>query len=186
MLRIMLLATAGAGFIYLLLQVHDFPQTRQTFYAYDAGELPLWQVTFYFINEAGSGIRYALTGDSKHLAYFPRGGTSAVGEDYFHTLLFEANSGDWSAQVQLSHLLALGWGVEQNKPRAVEWYLRSEQTARAAGGHSQWLNSRRRKQVSYYLDEELQLQQLQDSLRPKQRDESSAHPELQPIGGERT
>ncbi len=185
LIRLAVITTAGAGFLYVIASVHDFPQTRQAYYDYNSDLLPLWQVIFYFVNEAGSGIRYTLTGDPKYLAYFPTSTGDYDYQDDFHALLYEANQDSWQAQLQLSHLLALGWGVEQDKMRAVQWYLRSEQTAIKKGKHASWQRSKQRKKVNSYLGTQLNSRLLQEVIQPYNRDSTDAHPDLQPLIGQR-
>ncbi len=135
-LRLLVVAVATAGFAAVLGQIHDYPQTRQAISDFKNGDGLLWLVGFYFVNEAGSGIKYELTGNERHLGYFPRTEGSGDGEDSrrdYQLALYGARAGDWGEQVRVSHMLALGWGVETDLAGTVEWYLRSERSAIESG-----------------------------------------------------
>ena len=72
--------TIFLALIGVLSQVHDYPRT-QRYIALAWLDAPLpsdmtarparWTPIFFFFNEAGSGIKYALTADEKHLRHYP-------------------------------------------------------------------------------------------------------------------
>ena len=153
-MRFMLLLVAVLGFISLMTWVHDYPQTKQAIINYEFGDGLLWVVAFYFVNEAGSGIKYELTGDLRHLGYFPRIDTDRTGRDPrrdFEIALYSAEQGDWEEQLRVSHLIALGWGEERNLAESARWYLKSEKTAKEAGEIEQWETSSRRQAVRPFI-----------------------------------
>jgi hypothetical protein len=75
-----LLITVLAAFFGALYAVHDYPKTNAHI-AMAWHNAPLapgfdsrpawWTPVFYFFNEAGSGIKYTVTGDEKYLQHFP-------------------------------------------------------------------------------------------------------------------
>jgi len=124
---------AAAGAVGILLKVHDYPQTTQIIERMQVEEgHPRWIATFYFINEAASGIKYALTGNPRHFQFFP---SLAFVEDkrkeFFVVSLGQALVGDWCAQLTVSGLYARGLGREADAKEAVRWYaiarVRAEQ-----------------------------------------------------------
>lgn len=166
-LRLAICVTASAGLIVILTQVHDYSQTRQAYFDYLNGDGLVWVIGFYFINEAGSGIKYAITGNERHLGYFPRSDiVTAAGdpERSYREATVGAAAGDWQAQLQVSHFHAIGWGRAVDNEQAKNWYLRSEARARALGEHSSWENSGRRKRVRVIIADDLSMQRLADQL----------------------
>lgn len=157
-LRVLLQAVAVALFVVALGWVHDYPQTKQAISNYNSGDDLLWKVTFFFINEAGSGIKYELTGDERHLGHYPRMDFDRSGREarrVFETALFAARMGDWEEQLRVGHLYALGWGVEKDLDATLRWYLASERTANDAGEAGKWEGSFRRQSVSSFISDEL-------------------------------
>ncbi len=62
-------------FTYILASIHDYPLTRQQINKIRIGD-PVavkrqWLQFFYFINEAGSGIKYKISGNPKHMRHYP-------------------------------------------------------------------------------------------------------------------
>lgn len=59
----------------LLGAIHDYPQLRAHLHksrTHDPiAEKRQWLALFYFVNEAGSGLKFLFTGDEKHMAHFP-------------------------------------------------------------------------------------------------------------------
>lgn len=157
-LRVLLQAVAVALFVVALGWVHDYPQTKQAISNYDSGDDLLWKVSFFFVNEAGSGIKYELTGDKRHLGHFPRMDADRSGREarrVFETALFAARMGDWEEQLRVGHLFALGWGTDKNLDATLRWYLASERTAKDAGEGQEWESSFRRRSVSSFISDEL-------------------------------
>lgn len=162
-LRLAIMLVAVAGFIGLLSWVHDYPQTRQAISDYEFGDGMLWLVSFYFINEAGSGIKYEITGNPRHLGHYPRMDFDRTGHgsrrDY-EVALYEAQKGIWKEQLRVSHMYALGWGVDKDMAQAAEWYQAAEQQAADDGDIEEWENSFRRKSVRAFILPELGLENI--------------------------
>ncbi|MCH9704751.1 MAG: hypothetical protein K0U15_01320 [Proteobacteria bacterium] len=62
--------------IFLFLSaLHDYPRVRTQMHKvrlHDTiAERRQWLTFFYFVNEAGSGIKFMLTGNERYFAYFP-------------------------------------------------------------------------------------------------------------------
>lgn len=153
-LRVLLLRTAvvavtSAAVYLVLVRVHDYPQTAQAAAEYRSGDAVFFPIVFNFVNEAGSGLKHALTGDARHLGYFPKSGDGDGTERDEHRIDFEvallgAAQGQWREQLRLSHMYAVGWGTAVLWDDAAEWYLRSEASAAQAAQGEQWrLDSRR-------------------------------------------
>lgn len=115
---------AYATFIALI-SIHDYPQTRQVIALVNEDEsYPDWLPMFYLLNEAGSGIKYSLTGNPRHFRHFPT--SEYVGERREEFFLFVHNralQGDWCAQLLLSRLYAQGLGHSPDPDAAVRWYM---------------------------------------------------------------
>lgn len=157
--RFLVVAVSGAGFAFVLGQVHDYPQTRQAINDYEHGDGLFWVIAFYFVNEAGSGIKYEITGDADHFGYFPRSDIDRTGiapRRQYDLALLNATQGDWREQLRLSHFLVLGWGVDLDPMEAARWYAVSEQRAKELGEHEQWLDDNRREKVRVFIAKDLE------------------------------
>lgn len=167
--RLLICTVASAGFIAVLSQVHDYRGTRQAYYDFVNGDGLGWVIFFNFINEASSGIKYAITGNERHLGYFPRSDITTDSVDpnqEYREILAAAKGGSWQAQLQMSHIYALGWGRPVDTAHASEWYLQAEDRAIALGEEAQFTNSRRRGLVLAIIVKELELARMARELPP--------------------
>ena len=130
--KIALALTVALGFGAILHSVHDYPQTRHVAVGFAAGERPGWQVAFYFLNEAGAGLRYAVTGNTRHMHHFPS--EKFLREAFradFDRLRTLAYQGGISAQIRLAEMYRSGIGVMPDGERASFWFavvsLRAEE-----------------------------------------------------------
>lgn len=74
-IRIFIAVFFFALLVGVLSQVHDYRQTQKQIQL-ERHNNPTaierkWIKFFYFINEAGSGIKYTLTGNPKHMRFYP-------------------------------------------------------------------------------------------------------------------
>ena len=164
-LRFAILAVAATGFLAILMWVHDYPQTRQAISNYHFSDGMLWFVMFYFINEAGSGIKYEITGDKSHLVHYPRMDLDRTGRSSrrdFELAMYGAKNGDWQEQLRVSHLYALGWGVEKNLGDSILWYQTAKETATTLGKLNDWNSSSRRKSVRAIILPQLRVHEIED------------------------
>ena len=188
-LRLAIVIVTALGFITVLKDIHDYPQTRHAISNYEYGDGLLWVVMFYFVNEAGSGIKYALTGNERHFDHYPRmsidTNTVTASREY-EIALFESQRGDWREQVRLSHLLSLGWGIPQDIQTAVHWYRVSELTARNQDEHDQWLANNRRLIVKTLINPELAAEALQSNFIERWREDEKFKAQSQVISGQRS
>jgi hypothetical protein len=131
---------AAAGTMGILLRMHDYPQTVQSLVEVKEGRsyssfLPV----FYFFNEAGSGLKYSLTGNPRHFRFFPT--LEFIREkrlEFIGRMLTNAVAGNWCAQLKVSSLYAGAKGYELDSEKANRWftlaYIRAqEQPAPEAG-----------------------------------------------------
>ena len=63
------------GIVLIFGALHDYPQFRahiqQVREHREVAERRQWLNLFYFINEAGSGIKYTMTGNRRHMRHYP-------------------------------------------------------------------------------------------------------------------
>ena len=75
LIRLLMAAAALSGVAWALGVSHDFQLTRHRFEMMRQGDAETlrrpWLTRFFFINEAGSGLRYMLTGNPRHLDHYP-------------------------------------------------------------------------------------------------------------------
>ena len=158
----------GGIFYLIMVNLHDYRQTRQALLEYKNNTNILFPVIFYFINEAGSGIKYAFTHNERHLAYFPitdnDSGSASSSEIEYELAVINATNNDWREQVRLSHILALGWGTKINIVKALEWYFTSKETATDKNELEAWENHSRRVLVYALLKHEIDHTNLTDNL----------------------
>ena len=123
-----LLATAALSGTFLILgAVHDYPQTRLHINNLRNDD-PItkqrpWLLAFYFLNEAGSGLKFLITGKEKHMAHYPSP-THIVA-----ARLGKAENGDWQAQLSLAKMYRNGYYVPQNSEKTLYWLNASLATA---------------------------------------------------------
>lgn len=124
----MLLAMVTLLFMVLAVSgLHDYSQTRYQLELIRHGntiavERP-WIVMFYFFNEAGSGLKFLLTGNDKHMRSFPT-------DSYlYQKQLLRAHDNDWLAQVRVAHRYHNGAGVEQSDNISLYWLRQAVQNA---------------------------------------------------------
>lgn len=108
----------------VLISIHDYPQTREMMVVvHEDKTYPRFLHVFYMINEAGSGIKYAITGNPRHLRHFPTLEHLAERRKELFVLVHSrALQGDWCAQLLLSRLHAQGIGTNTSSKDAVRWY----------------------------------------------------------------
>ena len=153
LLRMAVIAVSSAGLYYVLDRVHDYSQTTLAIAKYyRSGDAVFFPIVHNFINEAGSGLKHAVTGDRRHLGYFPKNEASSDLEQREHRLDFEvallgAQEGRWREQLQLSHMYAVGWGTPVRWDEAAEWYRQSEESAVRAAQDAEWRSDSRRSVV---------------------------------------
>ena len=74
-LRMILASMILSGVVFSLASVHDYRITRNQISKIRAGdEIAVqrpWIAVFFFFNEAGSGMKYWLTGNRKHMRHYP-------------------------------------------------------------------------------------------------------------------
>lgn len=111
---------AYAAAIGVLAVAHDYPQTIRAISEQRAdpyGRRP-WLPFFYFVNEAGSGIKYELTGDPRHFRHFP---SSRYFRDRFYRDKEGAENGALASQLRLGYYYMRGSGVARDYQRAAFW-----------------------------------------------------------------
>ena len=73
--RFLLTVAALSGAFLILDAVHDYPQTRLYINNLRNDDSTTkqrpWLLGFYFLNEAGSGLKFLITGKEKHMAHYP-------------------------------------------------------------------------------------------------------------------
>ncbi len=75
LVRMLIASFALTGVLLTLGFAHDYPLTRRQIDLIRGGDVVAaerpWIATFYFLNEAGDGIKYMLTGDEKYMRHYP-------------------------------------------------------------------------------------------------------------------
>ncbi|MGI9297250.1 MAG: hypothetical protein ACR2QC_05045, partial [Gammaproteobacteria bacterium] len=75
LVRMLIASFALSGVLLTLGFAHDYPLTRRQIDLIRGGDSIAaarpWIATFYFLNEAGDGIKYMLTGDEKYMRHYP-------------------------------------------------------------------------------------------------------------------
>ncbi len=73
--RMLRAAVVLAGVVFAVASVHDYPATRRQLDLIRTGDEIAqkrpWIVVFFFLNEAGNGVKFFLTGNEKHMAHYP-------------------------------------------------------------------------------------------------------------------
>lgn len=115
------------GFFGIL---HDYPQLRQQMKKVrqhdPIAERRQWLTFFYLINEAGSGLKFLLTGNEKYMRDYPS-----------HRYLLaqrtaQAQQGDWQVQMQVARMYYEGTGSERNLQQCLHWlYVARDHAATA-------------------------------------------------------
>lgn len=117
--RFFLAAIIYTSTALVLLYMHDYPQFRaqlQKLRWHDPiAEKRQWLNTFYFINEAGSGIKFFLTGNEKHMAHFPSPSHLLASRQA------KALAGDWEMQVAVARMYYFGEFIDKNHHEALRW-----------------------------------------------------------------
>ena len=116
LIRLLMAAAALAGAASALNVSHDFQLTRHRFEKMREGDAETlrrpWLTRFFFINEAGSGLRYMLTGNPRHLDHYP---------SQRHILAARMDrareTGDWKLHMQIAETL---W-LQDNPSAAILW-----------------------------------------------------------------
>lgn len=128
--RMLVAAVALGGLLTLLGTVHDYPQTRRQIEKIRSGDIVAvqrpWIASFFFFNEAGSGIKYFLTGNPEHMRHYP---SNAY---ILSRLSKRAYGGEWRAQSTLARQLDAQFDSEQAKQKALMWMRRARGNAPVA------------------------------------------------------
>ncbi len=115
-------ATAGT----ILLNLHDYPQTLnfavKAMRGDEGAQTRRWRGIFYFFNEAGSGIKFFVTGNEKYMAHFPSPSHIVASRTA------RAEGGDWQAQILLAQMYQNGEWVKQDDKKSRQWQTRARQT----------------------------------------------------------
>ena len=106
LIRILMAAAALAGVASALNASHDFQLTRHRFEKMRQGDAETlrrpWLTRFFFINEAGSGLRFMLTGDPRHLNHYPSPRHILAGR-----MTRARQTGDWKQHMRIAETLWL-------------------------------------------------------------------------------
>ena len=128
--RMLIASLALAGVLIVLGFAHDYSATRAQIDLIRQGdqrsvERP-WIAAFYFLNEAGDGMKYMLTGNDKYMWHYP---TAAY---LLERELQNADRNRWRIMEHLAIRYRNGDGVLQNNAIALHWLRRTRETAPAA------------------------------------------------------
>ena len=108
-----------AAVVWVLASVHDYPQFLGQLHQFRlGGEIAArrpWLNLFYFINEAGSGIKFLLTGNERHMRFYPSPG------HLFASRLARAAGGDWRMQYDVGRMYFVGQGTEIDRREGMFW-----------------------------------------------------------------
>lgn len=107
--------------------LHDYPQFRSKLQQRRDGDVVVlqrpWLNIFYFINEAGSGIKFLLSGDEKHMRHYPSPSHLLAAREG------RASNGDWQAQLALFHMYYVGNMAPQDREQAMYWLQEAQKNA---------------------------------------------------------
>jgi len=108
--------------LYLLLVgvfslLHDYPQFRaqlNTLRQHNVvAKERLWLNVFYFINEAGSGLKFLLTANEKHMRHYPSPSHILAAR------LARAANGGWEDRMLVARMYYHGEYAPQNKEESL-------------------------------------------------------------------
>ena len=124
LIRFLIAAASVLGTVLALSLVHDYQRTRYQIELIRTNN-PIavkrpWLVLEYFLNEAGSGVKYFVTGNEKHMRHYPT--------DHYllEKTLLRAHYGGWRSQVSLARRYYDGRGVPRDIIASLLW-MRSAQ-----------------------------------------------------------
>lgn len=110
-----------------LATLHDYPQLRYQLHKtrlHDpATEKRQWLLFFYLINEAGSGLKFLLTGDERHMAYFPSASHILAAREA------KALGGDFHMQIKVAKMHFRGEKTPRNLQKSLYWLRLARDTA---------------------------------------------------------
>ena len=116
LIRLLMAAAALAGAASALNVSHDFQLTRHRFEKMRQGDDETlrrpWLTRFFFINEAGSGLRYMLTGNPRHLEHYP-----SPRHILADRMARARETGDWKIHMRVAETL---W-LQENPAAAILW-----------------------------------------------------------------
>ena len=142
-------ALALAGCAVALDASHDFQVTRHRFEKMRQGDPETikrpWLTRFFFLNEAASGLKFMITGDSRHLQHYPSPRHLLAAR-----MSAARESGDWKNHMRVAETLmfqndfngALLWADEaarlapvQHRPAVADYRKRIVQAQQNASAH---------------------------------------------------
>ncbi|MDM5147570.1 SEL1-like repeat protein [Candidatus Persebacteraceae bacterium Df01] len=127
LIRFFLATAVFSGTGLILSSVHDYPQTINQLRLIRIGDNIAvsrpWIALFYFLNEAGSGMKFLLTGNERHMDHFPS--SSHIIANH----IARAENGDWKEQIRLANRYHLGESVKRDDEKALYWLARAQQNA---------------------------------------------------------
>lgn len=130
-IRMLIASLALAGVLAAIGFAHDYPQTRRQIDLIRHGNIIAverpWIAVFFFLNEAGSGIKYMVTGNEKYMRHYP---SAAY---LLEQRLARANKKQWLQWELLAMQYRRGDGVAQNNTLALAWMRRARDNAPAVG-----------------------------------------------------
>lgn len=129
--RMLIASVALGGVLTTLGFAHDYPVTRRQIDKIRNGDIIAverpWIATFFFLNEAGDGMKYMFTGDRKYMRFYPS-------ETYLlERRLARAEKNQWRILEGIAMRYRRGEGVSQNNAQALLWMRRARDIAPAAG-----------------------------------------------------
>ena len=148
LIRLLMAAAALAGAASALNVSHDFQLTRHRFEKMRQGDPETlrrpWLTRFFFINEAGSGLRYMLTGNPRHLDHYP-----SPRHILADRMTRARETGDWKQHMRIAETLwlqgdpasALRWAdvaadlaPEEHHALIAQYLVRLRQAVEEEGG----------------------------------------------------
>ena len=123
-MRSFILRSLAAAILYgsilaLLGTVHDYPQLRahlQKVRVHDAtAERRQWLTLFYLVNEAGSGMKYFMSGNERYMVHYPSPSHLLAGRKA------RALAGEWEMQMQVARMYYFGEFAPQDLAESLHW-----------------------------------------------------------------
>ena len=129
--RMLVAFFALAGVLTVVGYAHDYPLTRRQVDLIRSGDAIAanrpWIAVFFFLNEAGDGMKYMLTGNEKYMRHYPS--TAYLLERQ----RARAENNRWRQQEWLAMRYRSGDGVLQNDALALSLMRRARKNAPADG-----------------------------------------------------
>ena len=116
-------------FASILAVLHDYPQSfgilETSRHDKETAKRQRWLSLLYFLNEAGSGIKFLFTGNERYMVYYPSPSHIVANR------LAHAQKGNWRAQLKLGKMYLSGEFVPVDIQESLTWLQLAKNNAPA-------------------------------------------------------